>query len=97
MTRIGGYCFDSRIAACFVMGTVAVFAVAPPIIQAFFLMFVGTCPITTLAGIWKVAKFHTCAEGAQEWERPRRRDDEEERIEPNPYAGLASSLFGRRK
>ena len=95
VTRIGAYCFDVRIAGAFVMGALAVFAVAPPIIQAFLLMFIGTCPITAIAGICKVSRLHVCSE--EGWAAPSRMDEEEGRIETNPYAGLASGMFGGKR
>lgn len=97
VTRIGSYCFDLRVLAWFFTAATAVMLFAPSVIQAAFLLLVGSCPVTAVAGLCKAAKLHPCLEGGGDWERSERREEEPEPVNANPYAGLASSLFGRHK
>lgn len=83
--------------AWFALGATAIMLFAPSIIQAAFVMVIGTCPVTAVAGVCKAAKIHTCMEDGEAWERPRERDEEPEAVGANPYAGLVSGMFGRHK
>ncbi len=95
VTRIGDYCFDSRVLGWFLLGAAAVVLFAPPVLQAAALMVVGTCPVTSVAGICKAAKLHQCMDQRSD----RRRQDEGDEgseLRPGPYAGLVTGMFGRR-
>ena len=90
MTRVGAYCFDSRPLALILFTAAAIVLFAPSVFQAALLLFVGTCPVTAVAGVCKAARFHVC--GQEE------RDgfDQGEPV-PGPYASLVGEMFGKRK
>lgn len=93
MTRVGIYCFHTRPLSIILFVAAAVALFAPGILQAAFLMFVGTCPITAIAGVCKVSKLHICGEDRESG----RRDSDPGQLHPGPYAGLAGGMFGKRK
>lgn len=93
MTRVGIYCFHTRPFSIILFVAAAVVLFAPGIVQAAFLMFVGTCPITAVAGLCKASKLHICGENGED----RGRDSDAGQILPGPYAGLAGGMFGKRK
>ena len=95
MTRVGDYCFNMRVLAWFGLGAAAVLLFAPSVLQAAVLLIVGSCPVTTVAGVCKAARFHVCLGDDQQWQPEP--VEPEPLAAPGPYANLVAGMFGRRK